>query len=326
MPRDTQNKILIISQEFDPHADCMVALLQNLGVECIRWPTTFFPLKSSLQIDISDGQVNGVIEIAGEKTAISAIRSVWYRQSASFVLSPTLSESERSFAEFEAHSSYGGLMRIADWFWVNHPDKVRVASCKATQLSRAQDLGFTVPKTLITNDPEAVRQFFEECNGQIIYKAFGSGFVPMAEKVCLTSTVSKEHLDKIHLIQTSSGIFQENIPKQLDLRITVIGKRIFPIEIHSQEHERARQDWRGGGVDDLRHCEHHLPNQIEDICLKFVTSFGLAFGAIDMILTPDGRYIFVENNPTGQFGWVEGHTGLPLTAALSQMLLAGRIL
>ena len=325
MPQDSQCVILIISHEFDPHVDCVVALLEILGIRCIRWPTSFFPLKSSFRVEIADGHVNGSLEIQGKMFPLSEIRSVWYRQAASFIVSPSLSANEKKFAESEAHSAFSGLMRLMDWFWVNHPDKVRIASCKALQLRVAQDLGLLVPRTLISNDPDSVREFFAECEGRIVYKAFGSGFVPMGEKQCLTSPVSKAHLDKIQLIQTSSGIFQENIPKRVDLRITVIGRKVFAVEIHSQEQERSKQDWRAGNVDEMRHREHELPAQIESQCLRFLEHFGLAFGAIDMILTPDGRYVFLENNPTGQFGWVEERTGLPLTAALAEMLIAGKI-
>jgi hypothetical protein len=50
--------------------------------------------------------------------------------------------------------------------------------------------------------------------------------------------------------------------------------------------------------------------------LKFLDHFGLVYGAIDMIRIPDGSYVFLENNPVGQFGWVEGRTGVPLAPRL----------
>jgi glutathione synthase/RimK-type ligase-like ATP-grasp enzyme len=324
MPQDSQNKILIISHEFDPHVDWMVAMLEYVGTQCIRWPTKFFPLESSLSIEIADGRVDGSIEIHGQTVALSAIRSIWYRQGYPFTVSSALPADERRFAESESNSAFSGLLRLVDCLWVNHPDKIRIASCKVLQLRVAQELGFLVPRTLISNDPDKVRGFFAECDGEIVYKAFASGFVSMGKKVCLTSTVSRKHLDKIDLIRTSAGIFQENIHKQVDLRITVIGRSVFAVEIHSQDEKRSVQDWRAGSVEDMRHCRHELPAEIERLCLAFLDHFGLVFGAIDMILTPDGRYIFLENNPTGQFGWVEGRTGLPLTAALAEMLIAGR--
>ena len=160
----------------------------------------------------------------------------------------------------------------------------------------------------------------------MVYKAFKSGFFATTDKSFLTVLVGKVHLDKIDLIKNTPGIFQEYIPKLLELRITVIGRKVFATEIHSQEHEQAEHDWRGGKIDKIFHCPHELPKSIEAMCLKFVEYFDLTFGAIDMILTPDGKYIFLENNPSGQFGWIEGRTNVPLTATLATMLIAGRIL
>lgn len=325
MPLASRDTILIIGQEFDPHVDFVVASLEQLGVRCIRWPTGLFPLRSFLSLEIADGHVDGSVEICGNIFRLGEIRSVWYRPTAPFVVPSELSASEQRFARSEAGSAFYGLMRSVDWFWVNHPDRVRIASCKALQLKVAEQLGFSVPRTLITNHPDKVREFFSGCNGQIIYKAFGSGFLPMTDKVCLTSAVLPEHLSKVSLIQNSAGIFQENIPKRVDLRITVIGRKVFAAEIHSQDNEGSRQDWRVSTAEELRHCRHPLPPTIQDLCLRLLDHFGLVYGAIDMILTPDGRYVFLENNPTGQFGWVEGQTGLPLTAALAEMLVAGRV-
>ncbi|MEV4245300.1 hypothetical protein AB0J63_18065 [Streptosporangium canum] len=50
---------------------------------------------------------------------------------------------------------------------------------------------------------------------------------------------------------------------------------------------------------------------------------GLTYGAIDLILTPDGRYVFLEINPNGQFLWIEDATGLPIGAAIGDLLMSG---
>ena len=47
---------------------------------------------------------------------------------------------------------------------------------------------------------------------------------------------------------------------------------------------------------------------------------GLNYGAIDMIVTPDGRYVFLEVNPQGQCQWIEEVTGLPINEALCDLL------
>ena len=53
-----------------------------------------------------------------------------------------------------------------------------------------------------------------------------------------------------------------------------------------------------------------------------VAPFGLSFGAFDFVVTPEGRWVFLECNPAGQYGWLEGHTGLPITEAVAGTLAA----
>ena len=136
MTRTSRNKVLIISQEFDPHVDYMVGLLEHLGVGCIRWVTSLFPLRSSLSLRISNGSVEGSFRINGKETSLHEIRSVWYRHRAPFVVSPNLSREEKIFAAAEAREAFFGLMQMDDWFWVNHPDKDRIASSKNLSVNK----------------------------------------------------------------------------------------------------------------------------------------------------------------------------------------------
>jgi len=44
-----------------------------------------------------------------------------------------------------------------------------------------------------------------------------------------------------------------------------------------------------------------------------------------MAVTPDGEYVFFEINASGQFQWIEYATGLPITEALVDQLIAGTV-
>ena len=68
-----------------------------------------------------------------------------------------------------------------------------------------------------------------------------------------------------------------------------------------------------------------MPEDIEQRCLKLLEKLGLTYGCIDMIVTPDDEYMFLELNPNGQYGWIEGLTGLPITENIARMLMAGSI-
>jgi glutathione synthase/RimK-type ligase-like ATP-grasp enzyme len=94
---------------------------------------------------------------------------------------------------------------------------------------------------------------------------------------------------------------------------------VFPAEIYSQHSEQAAVDWRAA-YQDLRYGVHQLPEEIRKKCLELMQKLGLIFATIDMVLTPDGRYVFLELNPNGQWEWIENATSLPICSTLVDML------
>lgn len=248
------------------------------------------------------------------------VGSVWYRRPL-FALDPELSPEEAQFAQTESREAVLGLFRLTEAFWVNRPDAIRVAESKPLQLKLAQQLGFRVPHTLLTNDPVRFQEFYEKCNGAVIFKVMTQGALGGSEgKGVYTSLVTSWHLRNFEAIRRAPCLFQEHIPKAVDLRITVIGEKIFPVEIHSQDHRQSVVDWRKGNTARLKHAAHQLPPKIEAQCFELLRSLKLVYGAIDLILTPQGEYVFLEINPSGQFAWIETLIKLPLIDTLADLL------
>lgn len=106
-----------------------------------------------------------------------------------------------------------------------------------------------------------------------------------------------------HFIPTPS-IFQPYIEKDFELPIVVVGRHIFACAIHSQQSDRSREDWRRYALENTPYLPYMLPAEIEARILVFMDRLWLVFGSIDMIVTPDGEYIFLEINPGGQFDWI----------------------
>ena len=104
----------------------------------------------------------------------------------------------------------------------------------------------------------------------------------------------------------------------------MVGREVFAAEIHSQQTHHTRHDWRRYDLSHTPHFRHMLPPEVQERCVQLVERFELCYGAIDMILTPQGRYVFVEINPSGQYLWIEQETRLPISAAICDLLMAGR--
>jgi glutathione synthase/RimK-type ligase-like ATP-grasp enzyme len=199
------------------------------------------------------------------------------------------------------------------------------AHLKAAQLDVARALGFELPPTLITNSPADFLDFYRAHNGNVVSKLAGGAFFrSLATSFArYTEVVSKRDVGYAYTVRYCPAIFQAYVPKRVELRITVVGRRVFAVEIHSQVSNHTRHDWRRYDMAETPHMAHDLPSGVEQRCVQLVEQLGLCYGAIDMVVTPDGRYVFLEINPNGQYLWIEEATGLPISDAICDLLMTG---
>ena len=304
----------------------MVLHLKRRGIRPVRFHPQSIGRTTSLSLRWEAGRWEWSLSLPGwaEPVRHPDIGSVWYRRTR-FARHPDLEPEDAAFVESETREAVMGLYRLTeDVFWVSHPDRQRQAESKPWQLGVAQSCGFRVPRTLLTNEPAELRRFFEECQGEVVFKTLTQGAIG-AEKGqgIYTSRVSREQILDGEAIRCGPCLFQQLIPKALDLRVTVIGERVFPVEIHSQDSDAGRIDWRRGQLSALKHQRHTLQAEVEQTCLELVKRMGLRFGAIDLVLTPKGEYVFLEINPSGQFAWMESAAGIKLIEPLADLLIEG---
>jgi glutathione synthase/RimK-type ligase-like ATP-grasp enzyme len=328
--------ILIVSEPFDAHADRMVRLLRTLGHEPIRFHPEDIPLQCRVALRVGSAHWGGRLELQRNKRCIDVekIGAIWWRRPQAPEIAPELSEEERKFVEGEIAHAVRGVWATRDCYWVSYPHYLRLADLKPLQLQRALECGFEVPRTLITNDPEAVLAFYEECHHQMIYKPFtdavfginSENLEPRTEaipKATYTTLITREQLSFVKTVKNSLCLFQEYIPKQYELRVTVIGDELFAAEIHSQAHERTSVDWRHYDVS-VPYRKATLPVDVAERCIAFVKSYQLNYSTMDLIVTPDGRYVFLENNPSGQFLFIQQLVPeLKMIEALAACLIRG---
>lgn len=215
---------------------------------------------------------------------------------------------------------------LRDRFWINPLQATEAAEIKPNQLERAHAIGLRIPRTLMTNDPDDAVAFFDECEGRMIYKTFSQYFRPekdgTAHGIYTTPLDKRDILSRREQIRLAPCLFQEYIPKKLELRITVIGRRIFTVEIESQNSFRGRDDWRKCGPG-ISYRAGELPRAVAEQIHRLMGSLNLVFGCIDIIVTPDGQYVFLEINPMGQSLWLESATHIPLLDHFVEMLMEG---
>src|SRR6185312_6734343 len=131
-----------------------------------------------------------------------------------------------------------------------------------------------------------------------------------------TTLIPEEMIAQAHRISATAHLFQEFIEKQCDLRATIIGEKVFVTEIYPLS-EETRVDFRTN-YSALQYAPHdRLPETVREALLAINRAYHLVYSAIDLVYTPDDRYVFLELNPIGQFGWLEAQLGIPLYATLA---------
>ena len=318
--------ILILSGSDDGHADHVAELLRTRSANVVRFDPATYPTTASLSLAYSPSGIGEQILFAdGRRIDLSSGAAVWYRRPGSPVAHTDVHDSDaRAYIDLECSMVMQSLWSMVTAAWLpGRPLAVRRAEQKAFQLKVAGDLGFELPPTLITNRPADLIDFYREHDGRIVSKQAATAFPATIGfgMVRFTELVTTRDIAHAQSISYCPMILQAYVPKRVELRITVVGARVFAAEIHSQANNRTRHDWRRYDLDRTPHLAHELPRDVNAKCVRLVEELGLRYGAIDMIVTPDGRYVFVEINPNGQYLWIEHQTGLAISEAICDLLL-----
>lgn len=195
-------------------------------------------------------------------------------------------------------------------WWVNPKEAATRANSKLLQLKVATQCGMTIPLTLCSNDPKDIRYFLlkHESDG-VIYKPLCSNFWFEDKQIKISYTAKITFLDLPHnkLLQVAPGIYQKEIKKKYELRVTCFGDYLVAAKLNSQEHREGKMDWRAINTEKMTIEPYKLPEALATAIKHFMKKMGLVFGALDFIVTPDDHYVFLEVNEQGQFLWIEDY-------------------
>jgi ATP-grasp ribosomal peptide maturase len=282
-----------------------------------------FPKSLTLRGETCTGGWRGELRTPTECVALSDIQSIYYRRPSGFSFPEDLSDADRVFAGEEARHGLGGLLAAMDVLWVNDPIRASVADYKPLQLKIASRSGLLTPATLVTNDLGAVIDFAAAQSGPIVCKALSpivhseNGEV----RITFTTPVDPAGIDPAELAVTAH-LFQAWVPKEYEVRVTMVGRTPFAVTIHASS-ESGHIDWRSD-YGALTYSPGSVPDDVRAGMVRYLDTLGLAYGAFDFVVKPTGEWVFLECNPAGQWLWLEEATGLPMAAALADLLVGGQ--
>ncbi len=311
--------VLVLTNPHDLTADTVVQALDARGTHVFRCDVADFPLSLTLSATLKEDGWAGELHRPSRPLDLTQVRSVYYRRPGPFKLPERMSDDEHAFADLEARAGFLGVLASLPCRWINHPGRETEATYKPIQLAEAAAAGLRPPASIITNDPNQARNFIVSLGRPALYKGIGLYLAadPAAVPVAATRLVTENEIDDS--VRLTAHLFQEFLPKAYEVRVTVVGQRMFAVEIHAGS-EAALLDWRTD-YDALTYRPTSVPDDIRPRIAVLMNRFGLIFGALDFVVTPESEWRFLEINPNGQWLWLAQETGLPIAEAIADQLM-----
>lgn len=330
MAKFMDKKILIVTTSQDVGATFVVeALRKHKGIQVFRFNTEEFPTKVKIKISHNESGKLETIFLFPEQGILKSteIFSVYYRREGEAILDESIKDkTSKLFARTEIIGALDTVWDTLNCLWVNHPRFSTALMTKVGQTHYGGTLGFRVPKTIVSTDVKELIKFYKDCDSNIMAKQLGNarGAQDWIEGRLYTQKIKPNQVKFFENAHLAPVMLQEAIPKKFELRITVVGDKMFAIKIDSQSQERTSVDWRKGPIGTVPHSVYKLPPEIELKLIKLHKKLGLIYSGTDMIVTPDGEYVLLELNPNGEYVWTEVLTGAPITEAICELLIKGK--
>lgn len=306
-------RIGLLGSPQDPHLQSVGAALARLGAEPLMLDTTAF--------DTARRYAFAETTLSYQGETLDDVNAFWLRN----VLSPVpyVYEDDGRYRLYDDwHQDYMEN-REKHAFWLGfllalqaqgkvlvNPAELGVDTVKPYQLFRLKQAGLPTPRTLITNDADAVREFMAIVGPVVCKPVYGGAHC---------ERVAGEVLERLPLIASAPAIFQEEI-KGADLRVTAVpGQILSAVEIANDGVDyRAGARYGQAGT----YAPVELPPQVAAMCFRAMEVSGLGFSGIDLKRTAEGEYVFIELNYSPVFSGIEQITGHPISEGLARYLIA----
>ncbi|MFF9772877.1 ATP-grasp ribosomal peptide maturase [Streptomyces sp. NPDC013978] len=310
--------VLVATEADDITADMVITELNRRDVPVVRFNPADIgaDLMVSARFGTCPAPVVGQVRTPSRTVDLTRARSVYWRRP-TWPSFPHLSPDDSRFATAQVRYGLGGTLYALDGLlWVNHPLRIAAADYKPAQLALAQHFGFTVPPTLVTNDPVEAREFIRD-QGEAIFKTlrwtpYTRDGVPVTG---WAAPVTAAEIDDS--VRVTPHLFQARVDKVADLRVLIVGPRTFAVRINSE-----LLDWRKD-YSALTYTVERLPDRVDKALHAYLDRLELVSGSFDLAVDRAGNYWWLELNPNGQWGWLETETSLPMSAAFADLLMQG---
>lgn len=303
--------ILIVSSLLDRHARVVAQLLAQRQVPVFIGDVMEF--SAGARLSARKGEIRWT-RVDGSSAALGETRCVWSRRYFAPNYDPALSDPcEREFVRRQWAELLWGTVCALGVPLVSDPYRQQAAT-KPLQLALARQAGLNVPDTLISNEADAVLDFVDRHHGRVIHKTL----CVAPDRTLFTKRWDAADGEALATLDLAPTIFQAQIGGAREVRVTIVGERCFAAEFDVGSHVDGRVDV------DVAMRPHVLPVVVEERLQALMAALGLHYATVDLRIDAAGEYLFLELNPQGQFLYVEIKTGLPIGAAVADLLVGAR--
>lgn len=319
--------ILLLTHSGDYYTiDNVERAVAERGCRPIRFNTDLFPEKIKLSIRLGRNGTGLLLQDDAGEISLNAkdIYSVWLRKIGTPHVDKDMDELLRRGCITESGATLEAFLDELDSIrWLDHRSTVLKAQNKVYQLRLAQSAGIKTPETLITNNPEDVRRFYRDMKENIVSKMLTPLTISMDghSPFVYTNRIGPEDLNELESLRYSPMVFQECIRSEYELRIAYVDGRLLTGAIHTGKVMEGDVDWRSQKQKKMEWEPFHVHEDFARKVRQFMKKIGLGFGALDVMVTPGGEYVFLEVNPTGEWGMLERDLDLPISETIADALL-----
>lgn len=298
---------LIITNSTDATADYLCERLARAGVHHCRFDTD--TALNTIEITLS---THGLL-LSWDEHAVDSntIGTVVHRRPKPFIPPIAGDSSQQKHASDEwAEALEGFLAHVHPSKWINYPPRNFMASHKVEQLTRACACGLSVPKWVVTNDATEAKRFLIAHGPELIAKPLASGYIersePADDTLIYTQSINQSHERLFELLSGCPVLFQARVNKATDVRMVVLDDHSTAVSLTAADNKGSqRLDIRRDNMRDVRYLPVSVPSHVTHGVRALMKGYGLRFAAIDFAIDSDGRWMFFEVNPNGQWAWLD---------------------
>lgn len=299
-----QVDFLIIGDRRDPHVAAIYGRLLERGIPSYAWNPSADPFNIQVHFDAKSQRV--IVHEASVEVVISCARCVWFRRPGVLTVPIQIAESAHSAWRIEAGLNQRALFEVLSQqpaSWINPYFAAMRAEIKTAQWLAAQQSGFVIPETILSNCPSAIRTFAAAHGYQIAHKMHHQARFENKRRAAGTYVLPESVLSNEQSLKAIPGIYQSIVCGHQEIRVLIAGCRYVAARLTNDG--RPGLDMRDGLTTLGKAQKVLLPDAVIGRIQHMMLLLGLVTASIDLAELPNGDYVVFDVNQAGNFLWMD---------------------